>query len=70
MALGISEFFFIGMIEFFYQQAPERMRSLAAALELVSFGIASFIASALIALVNKNTEWLTGKGAHNDGDLQ
>ena len=46
MALGISEFFFIGMIEFFYQQAPERMRSLAAALELVSFGIASFIASA------------------------
>jgi hypothetical protein len=36
--VGVSEFFFIGAIAFFYQQSPERMRSLAAALELVAFG--------------------------------
>ena len=68
--LGFAEFFFIGIIEFFYQQAPERMRSLAAALELVSFGIASFISSGLISTISHHTQWLPGNGPHGTGMLE
>ena len=70
VAIGVSEFFYIGLIEFFYQQAPVRMRSVTAALALLSFGIASFAASGVIAAVGSHTDWLPGKGPYNQGRLE
>ena len=61
--MGVSELFFIGAIAFFYQQSPERMRSLAAALELVAFGIASYLNTALISVVGATTDWLPSTAA-------
>ena len=69
-ALGVSEFFFIGAIEFFYQQSPERMRSLAAALELVAFGIASYFNTALISVIGLLTDWLPGDWADGNSLLE
>ena len=68
--MGVSEFFFIGAIEFFYQQSPERMRSLAAALELVAFGIASYFNTALISVVGSTTDWLPGDWADGNSLLE
>ena len=68
--LGVSEFFFVGAIEFFYQQSPERTRSLAAALELVSYGIASFLNSGFIGAVSAATDWLPGEGPSRLGRLE
>jgi len=68
--MGVSEFFFIGAIEFFYQQSPERMRSLAAALELVAFGIASYFNTALISVVGSMTDWLPGDWADGNSLLE
>ena len=70
VAIGVSEFFYIGLIEFFYQQAPVRMRSVTAALALLSFGIASYAASGVIAAVDSHTDWLPGKGPYNQGRLE
>ena len=68
--LGVSEFFFVGAIEFFYQQSPERTRSLAAALELVSYGMASFLNSGFIGAVSAATDWLPGEGPGRLGRLE
>lgn len=68
--MGISEFFFVGAIEFFYQQSPERTRSLAAALELLSYGIASFLNSAFIGAIAATTDWLPGSGPARLGRLE
>ena len=68
-ALGVSEFFFIGAIEFFYQQAPERMRSLASSLELVNYGVASYIAAGFVGIIGLRTDWLPGSGPRGEGRL-
>lgn len=68
-ALGVSEFFFIGAIEFFYQQAPERMRSLASSLELVNYGVASYIAAGLVGAISAHTDWMPGSGPSGEGRL-
>ena len=68
--LGVSEFFFVGAIEFFYQQSPERTRSLASALELVSYGIASFLNTGFIGAVSAATDWLPGEGPARLGKLE
>ena len=68
-ALGVSEFFFIGAIEFFYQQAPERMRSLASSLELVNYGVASYVGAGLLGVVGAHTDWLPGSGPRGEGRL-
>lgn len=68
--MGVSEFFFVGAIEFFYQQSPERTRSLAAAMELLSYGMASFLNSAFIGAIAATTDWLPGSGPARLGRLE
>jgi peptide/histidine transporter 3/4 len=54
--VGISEVFaMIGSMEFFYQQAPDSMRSTCAALQLLTVGIGSYVAAALVAIIQAIT---------------
>jgi peptide/histidine transporter 3/4 len=54
--VGISEVFaMIGSMEFFYQQAPDSIRSLSAALQLLTVGIGSYVAAALVAIIQAIT---------------
>ena len=46
------------------------MRSLAAALELVAFGIASYFNTALISVVGSMTDWLPGDWADGNSLLE
>ena len=55
--IGVSEIFAsIGQIEFFYNQAPDSMRSCCTALQLLATALGSFLSSGLIALVEYCTE--------------
>ncbi|ESQ29204.1 hypothetical protein EUTSA_v10023384mg [Eutrema salsugineum] len=50
--MGIAEvFFFIGRLEFFYEQSPDAMRSLCSALALLNTAIGSYLSSLIITLV-------------------
>lgn len=54
--VGMSEVFaMIGSMEFFYQQAPDSMRSCAAAIQLLTVGIGAYVAAALVAIVQAIT---------------
>eukprot|EP00658_Telonema_sp_P-2_P005055 TRINITY_DN11896_c0_g1_i3.p1 TRINITY_DN11896_c0_g1~~TRINITY_DN11896_c0_g1_i3.p1 ORF type:complete len:327 (-),score=49.87 TRINITY_DN11896_c0_g1_i3:218-1198(-) len=60
--IGISEVFAsIGAMEFFYAQAPESMRSSAAALNLITTALGTWFAAALTQLVNADSDrrWVT-----------
>ncbi|XP_047312966.1 protein NRT1/ PTR FAMILY 8.2-like [Impatiens glandulifera] len=50
--IGCAEVFtFIGQLEFFYQQAPDAMRSLCSALSLTTIALGSYLSSFLITIV-------------------
>ncbi|KAL6616562.1 hypothetical protein ACP70R_038832 [Stipagrostis hirtigluma subsp. patula] len=54
--VGASEVFaFIGQSEFFYDQAPDAMRSLCSGLSLTSFALGNYASSALMAIVARAT---------------
>ncbi|GFP80108.1 protein nrt1/ ptr family 2.11 [Phtheirospermum japonicum] len=62
---GLSEAFcMIGMIEFFYKQFPENMRSFAGSFVFCGFAAASYLSSFLISVVHhvtrvgENSNWL------------
>ncbi|TVU30410.1 hypothetical protein EJB05_22031 [Eragrostis curvula] len=44
-----------GMIEFFYDQSPESMKSLGTAISLTAYGAGSFLSSAILSLVQRAT---------------
>ncbi|KAL2650916.1 hypothetical protein R1flu_019044 [Riccia fluitans] len=55
--MGASEIFtYVGMLEFFYDQAPDAMRSVGAALSMLTNGLGSFLASLLVTIVNDITK--------------
>ncbi|GAA0155306.1 hypothetical protein Leryth_020470 [Lithospermum erythrorhizon] len=50
--VGCAEVFtFVGSIEFFYDQAPDAMRSLCSALSLTANAVGSYVCSALVTIV-------------------
>ncbi|KAJ7534977.1 hypothetical protein O6H91_12G013400 [Diphasiastrum complanatum] len=54
---GIAETFtYIGQLEFFYEQAPESMRTLGTALALATFGLGFYVNSILIVVVTDFTK--------------
>ncbi|KAL2317519.1 hypothetical protein Fmac_031395 [Flemingia macrophylla] len=54
--IGCAEvFFFIGQLEFFYEQAPDAMRSTCSALQLLTVAFGSYLSSLLITIVTKVT---------------
>ncbi|XP_020236789.1 protein NRT1/ PTR FAMILY 8.1 [Cajanus cajan] len=66
--IGCAEVFtFIGQLEFFYEQAPDAMRSTCSALQLLTVAFGSYLSSLLITIVtnvttrNGNPGWLPDK---------
>ncbi|KAF1884025.1 hypothetical protein Lal_00012985 [Lupinus albus] len=60
-----------GMLEFFYSEAPESMRSMCAALSWCSSAMGFFISSVLVVITNSASgkfgkEWLGGKDLNHD----
>ncbi|XP_062171807.1 protein NRT1/ PTR FAMILY 8.2-like [Alnus glutinosa] len=50
--IGCAEvFIFIGQIEFFYEQAPDAMRSLCSALQLTTVALGNYLSSLLVTIV-------------------
>ncbi|KAL7264341.1 hypothetical protein ACSBR1_002315 [Camellia fascicularis] len=63
--VGCAEVFtFIGQLEFFYEQAPDAMRSLCSALSLTTIALGSYLSSLLVTIVtsissrNGNLGWI------------
>uniref|UniRef100_A0A0A9EX66 Uncharacterized protein n=1 Tax=Arundo donax TaxID=35708 RepID=A0A0A9EX66_ARUDO len=54
-------FLVVGQIEFFYDQAPESMKSLGTAMSLTAYGAGSMLSSAILSLVERATA--RGSGA-------
>ncbi|TVU40103.1 hypothetical protein EJB05_13552, partial [Eragrostis curvula] len=54
--IGAAEVFtFVGQLEFFYDQSPDAMRSMGAALSLTSTALGSYLSAALVAVVTAVT---------------
>lgn len=52
--IGCAEvFMFIGQLEFFYEQAPDAMRSLCSALSLLTVALGQYLSSLLVTIVTK-----------------
>ncbi|KAL4280702.1 hypothetical protein GQ457_03G012180 [Hibiscus cannabinus] len=67
---GIAEAFMaIGHLEFFYNQAPESMRSTATALFWTSISAGNYTSTLLVTVVHKYTDWLPNKNL-NKGKLE
>ncbi|OMP06776.1 Proton-dependent oligopeptide transporter family [Corchorus olitorius] len=67
---GIAEvFMMIGHLEFFYDQAPESMRSTATALFWLAISAGEYTSTLLVTLVHKYTNWLPDKNL-NRGKLE
>ncbi|KAI4304623.1 hypothetical protein MLD38_040105 [Melastoma candidum] len=50
--IGCAEVFtFIGQIEFFYEQAPDAMRSMASALSLTTNALGNYLSTVLVTVV-------------------
>ncbi|KAK7275960.1 hypothetical protein RIF29_17087 [Crotalaria pallida] len=61
--IGCAEVFtFIGQLEFFYEQAPDSMRSLCSALSLLTVALGQYLSSLLITIVKKITTRKGGPG--------
>ncbi|XVF86016.1 hypothetical protein PTKIN_Ptkin17bG0167000 [Pterospermum kingtungense] len=67
---GIAEAFkAIGHMEFFYDQAPESMRSTATALYWLAVAAGNYFSTLLVTIVHSSTNWLPNKGL-NSGKLE
>ncbi|CAK9139431.1 unnamed protein product [Ilex paraguariensis] len=52
--IGCAEVFtFVGQLEFFYEQAPDAMRSLCSALSLTTVALGQYLSSLLVTIVTK-----------------
>lgn len=52
--IGCAEVFtFIGQLEFFYEQAPDAMRSVCSALSLLTVALGQYLSSLLVTIVTK-----------------
>ncbi|KAK7255908.1 hypothetical protein RIF29_29336 [Crotalaria pallida] len=61
--IGCAKVFtFIGQLEFFYEQAPDSMRSLCSALSLLTVALGQYLSSLLITIVKKITTRKGGPG--------
>ncbi|CAK8537710.1 unnamed protein product [Lathyrus sativus] len=61
--IGCAEVFtFIGQSEFFYEQAPDAMRSFCSALSLLTVALGQYLSSLLVTIVTKVTTMKGGPG--------
>jgi peptide/histidine transporter 3/4 len=62
--VGMAEIFtFIGQSEFFYDQAPDAMRSLCSALPLTTVALGNYLSSLLVTIISR----ITTKGGKEPG---
>uniref|UniRef100_A0A0E0ITD7 Major facilitator superfamily (MFS) profile domain-containing protein n=1 Tax=Oryza nivara TaxID=4536 RepID=A0A0E0ITD7_ORYNI len=60
--LGVADaFLVVGQIEFFYDQAPESMKSLGTAMSLTAYGSGNLLSSAILAAVERVTGGSKGR---------
>ncbi|KAE8717400.1 hypothetical protein F3Y22_tig00110050pilonHSYRG00203 [Hibiscus syriacus] len=66
IAVGCAEvFILVGQLEFFYDQAPDAMRSLCSALSLTTDSLGNYLSTVLVITVTKKTtqggklEWIS-----------
>uniref|UniRef100_A0A0A8XQD7 Major facilitator superfamily (MFS) profile domain-containing protein n=1 Tax=Arundo donax TaxID=35708 RepID=A0A0A8XQD7_ARUDO len=63
--MGLADaFLVVGKIEFFYDQAPESMKSLGTAMSLTAYGVGNILSSFLLSIVTRITRergnaWVT-----------
>lgn len=76
LLLGVSDMLTLGgMLEFFYSEAPDSMRSMSTALSWCSTSMGYFLSSVLVSIINSITgkfgrEWIGGHDLnHNRLDL-
>uniref|UniRef100_A0A0D9XH88 Uncharacterized protein n=1 Tax=Leersia perrieri TaxID=77586 RepID=A0A0D9XH88_9ORYZ len=63
LVLGVAEVFtIIGMMEFFYEQSPESMKSLGAALVQLAIAVGNYLNSAMLSMVAAATTLGSGTG--------
>ncbi|CAN6442350.1 unnamed protein product [Victoria cruziana] len=70
--LGSADLFTLaGLMEFFFTEAPESMRSLATSLSWASLAVGYYLSSALVSIINSvtggtgRTPWLSGKSINH-----
>lgn len=57
---GIADMFaMVGLMEFFYKEAPKGMRSLATSFALISLSFGYFLSSAFVSIINAITKRIT-----------
>lgn len=54
-------FTFIGQLEFFYEQAPDAMRSLYSALQLTTVALGNYLSTLLVTIVTRISTRNNGK---------
>ncbi|KAF3777698.1 NRT1-PTR FAMILY 4-6 protein [Nymphaea thermarum] len=70
--LGSADLFTLaGLLEFFFTEAPESMRSLATSLSWASLAVGYYLSSVLVSIINRatggsgRTPWLAGKSINH-----
>ncbi|XP_068647583.1 protein NRT1/ PTR FAMILY 4.5-like [Aristolochia californica] len=67
LALGTTDaFMFVGLLEFFNSEVSRGMKSLGTAVFWCVIGLASFMGSLLVQLVNRQTGWLVGNNLNKN----
>lgn len=72
LLLGVSDMLTLeGMLEFFYSEAPDSMKSICTALSWCSTSMGYFLSSLLVSIINSITgrlgrEWLGGHNLNHD----
>lgn len=73
LLVGVSDMFTLaGMLEFFYCEAPDTMRSMCTSLSWCSTSMGYFLSSVLVSIVNSasgrygSKEWLGGKSLNQN----
>ncbi|XP_078158737.1 protein NRT1/ PTR FAMILY 8.3-like [Carex rostrata] len=57
--VGVGEVFSqVGLLEFFYDQAPDSMRSLCMALAFLTISLGNYVTSFILTVVNRVTGWI------------
>ncbi|KAL8133183.1 protein NRT1/ PTR FAMILY 4.4-like [Apium graveolens] len=70
LIFGLSEMFTaVGLIEFFYSQSLDGMKSFLTAMTYCSYSFGFYLSSLLVSLVNKITSSYSGGGWLSDNDL-